>query len=158
MSSLVVYFSKTGNTKFVAEEVFKASGADIEEIVEEEKRKDGFISYMMAGRDGMMKKKTKIQKTQKNPDNYETIYIGSPVWGFNLAPAIRSYLDKNKIKDKKLALFCTMGGTGDKQLFSSIKELIPENQILGELSIKESDLKDKEKIKEKIAQWVESIQ
>jgi len=135
MSPLVVYFSQTGNTKFVAEKIAEAVNADIEEVVEVEKREGGFINIMLGGRDGMMGRKSKIKVTEKNPSNYDEVFIGAPVWGFNVAPAIRTYLSENKIEGKKLGLFCTSAGAGDKKLFSSIKELTQDCEVLVELSV-----------------------
>ncbi|MFC2154391.1 flavodoxin family protein [Candidatus Altiarchaeota archaeon] len=158
MSSLVVFFSQTGNTKFVAEKIAEATGADVEEIREIEERSLKGMDYMRAGRDGMMKKKSKIQKAEKDPGDYDTIFVGSPVWGFNLCPAIRSYLSENQIQGKKIALFCTFDGMGDKKLYSSIRELTSDCEVVGELSVMEKELKDKEKAKSKVSNWVAEVQ
>ena len=107
MKSLVVYFSKGGNTRYVGQQIAEALGADVEEIVEEGVNRQGLIGWLLAGRDGMMKKKVKIKKPSVDAAAYDLVFIGSPVWAFNLAPAIRSYLNENKIVGKKLALFCT---------------------------------------------------
>lgn len=155
---MIVYFSKTGNTKFVAEEIVKLTGSEIDEIVEVGEKRDGPVAYMLSGLSSMFKKKSNIQKAGKNPRDYDLIYIGSPMWGWNLVPAVRSYLTNNQITGKKLALFCTSAGKGESRVFSSIKELTKDCDVVGELSVYERELKDKEKAKSKINNWVSQVQ
>ena len=50
MKSLVVYYTRTGNTKFVAETIAAELGSDIEEVVDIKKR-EGTLGYMSASRD-----------------------------------------------------------------------------------------------------------
>ncbi|MFH1783314.1 MAG: flavodoxin [bacterium] len=158
MKTLVVYFSKTGNTKFVGEIIAETTGGEVERIMEIKKRKDGFVAYMIAGFEGLFQKKSQIHKPRTDSADYEIIYIGSPVWGWNMVPAVRGYLVEYPLKGKKVALFCTMGGSGDRCLFNSIKEMTPECDFIGEFSIREVELKDKAKAKTKIKDWVDKAQ
>jgi len=109
MKNLVVYYSRTGNTKKVAEEISKIIKADIDEVSENKNRK-GIIGWLGAGKDAMSKKETKIS-FKINPDKYDLILIGTPIWGFTVVPAIRTYLLHNKDKLKKVAFFSTSGGS-----------------------------------------------
>jgi len=59
MKSLVVYYSRTGNAKFVAETVAAELGSDVEEVVDLTGR-EGKLGWMSAGRDAMGGKETKI--------------------------------------------------------------------------------------------------
>ena len=119
MKKLVVYYSKTGNTKKIAREIAKHTKADIEEIIDQKERR-GILNWLIAGRDGMKKKLTKI-KYSKDPSKYDLIILGTPVWGWNMAPSIRTYFSENKGKIKRVAFFCTSGGTNITQTFSDME-------------------------------------
>src|SRR3989338_8550287 len=104
MKALIVYYSRTGTTKKVAEELADRLKADKEEIIDKKNRK-GPIGYMIAGKDAMRKKLTKINELKKNPENYDLLVIGTPIWAFTMVPAIRTFLIKIKNYNKKIALF-----------------------------------------------------
>ncbi len=103
MKTLVVYYSRTGNTKFIAETVAAELGADIEAVVDLKNRL-GRLNYLPAGRDALSGKATEIAQTKKAPTDYELIVIGQPVWAGNPTPAIRTYIRKNDFSGKKVAL------------------------------------------------------
>ncbi len=88
MKTLVVYYSRTGTTKKAAEIAAKELNADMEEIVDEIKRK-GILGYIKSGSHALRKKLTKIEKLEKDAKDYDLIIIGSPVWANNMPPAIR---------------------------------------------------------------------
>jgi len=127
MNALVVYYSRTGVTKKVAEHLAELLNADVEEIVDLKDRK-GPIGYVIAGKDASTKSLTNIRMLEKKPSRYDMIIIGSPVWAWALTPAIRSFVHQNKpfLKGKRFAFFCTMGGNGDTQLFQQLEGLLEE--------------------------------
>ena len=115
MKTLVVYYSKSGNTRRVAEEIAKALGAETEEIVEVGVKRTGILGFLRAGRGGMMREKSRIEAPKKKPGDFDLVFVGSPVWGWNLAPAVRSYLAAVALGQKPMALFCTMGQTARRR-------------------------------------------
>ena len=136
MKSLVVYYSRTGNAKFVAETVAAELGSDIEEVVDLKKR-EGKLGWMSAGRDASGGKQTEIAPTTKNPKDYDFIVIGTPVWAWNPSAAIRTYLSKNDLSGKKVALFFTL----DNNLRQAIektkaKEMKDMGRVMAELNPK----------------------
>ena len=100
---LIVYYSKTGNTKKVAEKISKILKADIDEIVAE-------------GKHMPFQQKFKISY-KKNPSDYDLVIVSTPVWAFNITPAVKKYLIENKNKIKKIAFFCTHSGMPRHVLF-----------------------------------------
>ena len=119
MGILVTFYSRTGNTKKVAEEIAKELRADIDEI-KDIKNREGIVGFIGAGRDAVFKKQTRI-KNNLNPDDYGLIIIGTPIWAGTMVPAIRSYLVKNNLKNKKVAFFCTAGNEQKKAFFEMEK-------------------------------------
>jgi len=110
--TLVLFYSYEGSTRKIAELIASALNADIEEIkpVKEMKSK-GFAKYMWGGSQVVMGKQPKLNPLNVDLDDYDTIFIGTPVWAFSYSPPIRTLLKNGYLKDKKIALFhCHEGG------------------------------------------------
>lgn len=119
---LVAYYSRTGTTKLVAEELAARLGADVEEI-EDTRSRRGLWGWLMAGRDASKKSKTVIGPIKLDPAEYDLVILGTPVWAWNMTPAIRTYILANKGKFKRVAFFCTMGKNGDVKTFAGMADL-----------------------------------
>jgi flavodoxin len=154
MKSLVLYYSRTGKTKFVAETIASELGSDIEEIVDL-KNRDGKRGWMSATQDASRGKETQIAQTTINPRDYDLLIIGTPVWAFTLTPAIRTYLRNNDLSGKKVALFFTLG-IRLGQTVEKTKSLIPNSQFANELTVMTST-QSNEEIKKKVIGWCDSI-
>lgn len=142
---LVIYYSRTGNTKKVGKEIARIKKADIEEVIDLRDRKRKIIGWIISGRDASLKKTTEI-KYSKDPSDYEKVFIGTPVWAWTLTPAIRTYLSQNNFK--KVYFFCTHGGQKGKT-FEEMEKLSKKPEAT--LEIHEKELNSKEtldKIKE----------
>ncbi len=122
MKTLVVYYSRTGNTRKVASAIADKLGADHEEIVDRKKR-SGPMGWVKAGRDAGLKKLTKINEPEKDPTKYDLVVIGTPIWNGNISSPIRTYIDQNKLKFEHVAFFCTCAGRGEGKVFSDMAHL-----------------------------------
>ncbi len=154
VKSLVVYYSRTGNAKFVAETVAAELGSDIEEVVDMKSR-EGKLGWMSAGRDAMQGKETQISPTTKVPADYDLIIIGTPICAWSPSAAIRTYLSKNDLTGKKVALFFTM----DSNLRGAVektKALAPKAVFVGDLAVAKT-LENKEEAAKKIAEWCSTL-
>lgn len=123
MKILVVYYSRTGVTKKLADYIAKKIGAATEEIKDTIKRA-GAIGYMSAGRDAALRRLTKLEPLKFNPADFDLVIIGTPIWSWNMSTPIRSYLNEYKNQFKQAAFFCTMGGSGDDKAFREMGEII----------------------------------
>jgi flavodoxin len=122
MKIMVAYYSRTGTTKQVCEELAAALGADIEQITDTKDR-SGVFGYLGGGRDAVQKHTTVIGPLKYDPSQYDLVVVASPVWGAHVTPAVRTYLSQFKGKVKKAAFLCTMGGSGDAGTFTDMSEL-----------------------------------
>jgi flavodoxin len=154
MKTLIVYYSRTGTTKKVAETLKDMLKANSEEITETVDR-SGFLGYMRAGRDAMKRKLTVLKDMKYDPVGYDMVIIGTPVWGFNVCPAIRTYLTQHKLNLKKVAFFATMGGSGGKKTLDEM-ELIAGKAPVATLELKERDVKNN-KITPKLKKFTDDI-
>jgi flavodoxin len=138
MKILVAYYSRTGTTKKVAEALTQKLGAEVEEIRDTVDR-SGAKGYLISGRDGMRRRLTKLEPVKLNPVGYDLVVVGTPVWSWNMSSPVRTYLTENKDKFKKVAFFCTMGGTGDEKTFAEM-EGITGQKPAGTLALKTRDV------------------
>jgi hypothetical protein len=97
-------------------------GADVEEI-EDTRSRRGLWGWLMAGRDASKKSKTVIGPTKLDPAEYDLVILGTPVWAWNMTPAIRTYILANRDRFKQVAFFCTMGKNGDVKTFAGMADL-----------------------------------
>jgi flavodoxin len=141
MKSLVVFYSRSGNTKKIGLEIAQILKADTEEIIDLKNRK-GAIGFITGGFAGVFKRQTKIKQVSLNPLNYDLLVIGSPIWAGNMTPAIRKFLSQlDKEKLKKIAFFCTCSNSNGK-CFSDMKKL--SKHPLAALEIKDKKVKTDE--------------
>jgi flavodoxin len=128
---LVLYYSQTGNTKAVAEEIANKLGADIEEIT----MVDPYDPDFQATIDRCMKEREQdilptINPVKADLANYNVIFLGYPVWFGTYAPPVITFLKDADLSGKKIVPFCTFGSGG---LESSVKDLVaaePHAEVL----------------------------
>ncbi len=110
MKILVVYYSKGGTTKAVAEEVAKDLGADVEAITDLEKR-NGILGFMKSGRQAMGGKSAKIDAIKSNVSDYDLVVIGTPIWAGQASSPVNAFLSGFGDKIKAYAVIMTRGST-----------------------------------------------
>ena len=155
MKSLVVYYSRSGNTRFAAEQISKEIGGEIEEIIDKKKRK-GLLGFVSSGYDATRGRATKITPMKRSPKDYDLVVVGTPMWKKRITPAVRTYLRDNNFSEKRVALFCTNLGSEPERVFKTLKELMSGCSFVGELTIANAQ-KDREKTEEKISEWSKSL-
>ena len=153
MKSLVVYYSRTGNTRKVARDISNAMNSDIEEIIDTKKR-TGPIGFMGAGKDGKGKKLTKIKEITIDPQNYDLVIIGTPIWAWNMSAPVRTYLTTYGKKFNNVAFFCTFGGNLGNT-YEEMEELCSKKPVRT-LSILDKDLKEG-KHKDKLKKFINEL-
>ncbi len=154
MKSLVVYYTRSGNTRFVAETIAAEIGSDVEEVVDLKKR-SGVFGYLSGGSDARRGKETEIAPTKKSPSEYDLVIVGSPIWAGRHVPAITTYLKMNDVSGKKVAVFFTQGGK-KPQGFEQVKALMPNSECIGELSLT-NPVANKEESEKQITEWCKTL-
>ena len=140
MTNLIIFYSRTGTTKKVAELITENLSSDIEEIFDEKKR-SGSIGYMKAAKDAMRKKLATLKKYDKDPSSYDLTLIGTPIWAWNMSTPIRTYLSENKDKLKNVAFFCTEGSNGGEKCFENMSVLC-DKKPLATLELNAKEIKE----------------
>lgn len=128
---LIVYLSRTNNTKSIAEIIHQNVGgrlvaleletpypADYQTTVQQVVHEDetGYLPPL----------KTKIERIEQ----YSVLFLGFPTWNMQLPPPIRSFLHQYDLKGKIIIPFNTNGGYGPGSSFQTIRELCARSTIL----------------------------
>jgi flavodoxin len=154
---LVVYYSRTGNTKKVAEDIAKSLNADIEQLIDKKDR-SGAGGYLIGGKDAMNENLTELEPVARDSSKYDVTVIGTPVWCWDMTPAIRTYILAQKNSFKEIAFFTTAGGTKPDKIVKKMEALSGKNAKTS-AGFLESDLEEKNKshYTETISAFVEQI-
>lgn len=110
MKSLVVYYSRTGKNRTLAQYLSEKYRFQKDEIFDLAKR-GGYGGFLKSGFTTMMRIGTKIAPRKIDPIDYENIIICSPIWVGILPPAIRTYIKSNKERIRNI-IFVSISGVG----------------------------------------------
>jgi flavodoxin len=122
-STVIAYYSRTGVTRKVAEQLAALLDADLEEI-REVKDRSGILGWLSGGMDSTLKRQAQLISRHEVEDR-RTVVIGMPVWGFKPPPAVRGYLKKVNLAGKKVCAFCTFDNSGGDRTLDAVAELVP---------------------------------
>jgi hypothetical protein len=102
----------------------------------------------------MQGKLTEIAETRRNPLDYDLIVIAQPVWAGSPTPAIRTYLKKNDLSGKKLALFFS---DSSHKAIEKTKAILPNSTFVGELALPAKEFENRKEAQKKIAEWCSTL-
>jgi flavodoxin len=126
--ALVVCYSRTGNTKKVAEDIAAAINADVEVLIDKKDR-SGMMGFLKSGKDASQEKLADIEVVKFDPAKYEMVILGTPIWAGNMAPALRTYITNNKQSFKSISAFTTSGGTKPAKTIEKIETLAGKKSV-----------------------------
>lgn len=115
-------YSRTGNTRKLAEELADALGCDVEEIIDT-KNRSGIIGWLRSGRDASNQNLTVLKDKINDPSQYDLLIIGTPIWGGHVSTPVRTYIHQNQADFNSVAFFCTASGDKFDGAFNDMKEL-----------------------------------
>ena len=131
----VVYFSGTGNTKAVAEVIAAETGADIYEIVPAEEYTADDLNY----NDDNCRANAEMNDESARPaiqndlsavSDYDTIYLGYPIWWGTCPRIIQTFLENYDVSAAQIYTFCTSGGSGISKSISDLQTIYPNLNIV----------------------------
>lgn len=153
--SLVVYFSWSGNTESVANEIQAQTGADIFEITPAEPYTDDYDTLLdIAQEEQRNDARPAIAETVENFDQYDVVYFGYPNWWGDMPMILYTFLDEYDFSGKTIAPFVTSGGSGFSDTISAIESLEPDAAVVEGLSLGSSAAADPGA---DVTEWLSSI-
>ncbi len=159
MKVLVVFYSRTGNTRKAAEVIAKRLNADLERIIEKGVDRRGFLGYMGAVKDAMSGNRVETEPFKRNPEAYDLVVIGTPIWLWNMTPAIRIYLleMKGKLRKTKVAFFTTSSTTGPEKIVQKM-EKVAGVKAVNWTGFIDNDMKDEKTATEKLDVFLKELE
>ncbi len=119
---LVVFYSRSGTTRTIAESLAAELKCDAEEIIAT-KSHAGFLGITRSLIEAMRQRPAQIAPASRSPASYDLVVIGTPVWAWSVSSPVRAYLAENASKLPQVAFFCTMGSRGDDGTFAQMQDL-----------------------------------
>ena len=120
---LVIYYTRTNKTKEVAETIKEEKNAEILEIKDKTERA-GALRYLKSAVDAVRNKETSITYDKVNLADYDTIYMGTPVWASKPTPAIIKFIEENDFTGTNVVTFATMMASGADATVKNMNEMI----------------------------------
>jgi flavodoxin len=165
---LIVYLSRTKNTKTVAEIIHQNIGGNLVELELENPYPENYKQIVeQVAKENETNFLPKLKTEIENIQDYDTIFIGCPTWGMQLPPPMKSFLKQYDLSAKTIIPFNTNAGYGLGNSLETIKEMSPKSKILKELSTKggkEKDgilfvMKDEKEVqvKDEVKKWLKSL-
>ena len=154
---LVAYFSATGTTKRVAENLAKATGGDLYEI----KPVKTYTSADLNWHDGNSRSSVEMNDPKSRPEivtgdlsiqDYDTIFLGFPIWWGTAPKIVHTFLEKYDFSGKKIIIFATSGGSGFGKTVQNLKQ-----SVANSTTIIEGDVLNSNPSVENLKQWVKKF-
>jgi flavodoxin len=123
MRVLVVYYSRSGNTRKLAQAVALAGRFDLEELREPRDR-SGLLGYLRSGFEATFERRATIAPIELDPAGYDLVAIGTPVWNAALSSPVRTFLEEQRGSIARAAFFATLGGRGVGRAFRQMAEAL----------------------------------
>lgn len=128
---LIVYLSRTNNTRAVAEFIrHKVGGTLVALELETPYPADYNATVRQVARENetgyLPPLKTRIDRLEQ----YDVVFLGFPTWGMQLPPPMKSFLRQHGLKGKTVIPFNTNAGYGEGSSFQTVRELRPQSTVL----------------------------
>ncbi len=123
--TLVVFFSRSGNTELMARQIARRTQADLIAL-QSERNRIGFIGWLEALSDARNTHAV-IRPDKTDLSGYDTVYIGSPIWLYSPAPQIYEFARQNDFSGKKVILFNSMNSKFEQRYIDDFKRIIEQN-------------------------------
>ena len=155
MKTLLAYFSATGTTKGVAQQLAEVTGADLHEIKPEKPYTDADLDWQDKQSRSTIEMEDKSSRpaiTEKLPNmqEYDVIYVGFPIWWYTCPTIINTFMESYDFKGKTVIPFATSGGSSIKKACEDLKTAYPE------VNWKEGKLLNRAS-KSEIEEWISGL-
>jgi flavodoxin len=135
--TLIVYYSRTGNTEALAKHIQTLTGADMFKIETVESYPEKYPELTeIAQEEKDNQARPAIKGEVDNIDQYHTIFIGFPIWWGTFPMVMATFLENYSLEGKTIIPFCTHGDGGVDQGFNDVQKLSSKASHKEGLSLK----------------------
>lgn len=151
MKTLIIYFSASGVTKKVAEELSQLVEGDLFEIEPVERYTDADLDWRDQNSRSTIEMNDRdfrpaVSKKVENMGDYDKVVIGFPVWWYTAPTIINTFIEENDLSGKDVYIFVTSGGSGVDGSLKDLRAKYPE--------IKFVDGKRIQQVTDDLATWI----
>ncbi len=155
--TLVAYFSASGTTARVAKELAQAADADLYEIKPAVPYTKDDLNWMDKKSRSSVEMNDKssrpaIADTDAEISQYETIFLGFPIWWYVAPTIVNSFLESYDFSGKRIILFATSGGSGFGKTAAGLKD-----SVAADTAIVEGKILNGTNSVDDLRKWVETI-
>ena len=153
-TALIAYFSWSGNTEAVAQEIQAQTGADLFEIVLAEPYTEDYNELLDIAQEEQSSDARPAIAETVDLSGYDTVYLGFPNWWGDMPMILYTFLDAYDLSGKTVVPFNTSGGSGFSGSLDTIAQMEPEAEITEGLSLGDGEAED---CAEDVAEWLVNI-
>jgi flavodoxin len=152
---LVAYFSHSGNTREIANQIHKSVGGDIFEIQPVKPYPHDYDAVVQQARQELDSGYKPALKTKiENIKSYDLVFVGYPIWWGTIPAPVKTFLSEYNFSGKTILPFCTHEGSGLGRSVTDISKLCPKSTVLDGVGIRGSDVKTAQN---KVSEWLGKI-
>jgi flavodoxin len=155
VSALCTYFSHSGNTRVIANQIHEIIGGDIFEIVSVDPYPGDYDEVVKQARKELDREYLpSLKTTVKDMDSYTVVFVGYPNWWGTVPRPVAAFLSAYDFSGKTLAPFCTHEGSAMGRSVADIRKFCPQSTVLEALPVRGSDV---ENARNKVSGWLREI-
>ena len=157
MKTLIVYYSFTGSSAYIAETLKSLLDADIERLIpDSEPPKSGPMKFMIGGKSALARDSVGLAPLSHDVADYEQIILAMPIWAGTFPPAIGEFLRRHNLSGKKVSAVISSAGGKTEKAFRHLAENMAGVELAETLSLR-SPLKDTTKTKNELEKFAEKV-
>lgn len=138
--SLVVSYSRSGQTQKVAQLIADTLQADKQEHITETDKRQTPLGYLRSAWEALVGKSPLIRRPQQDPSEFDLVVLAAPVWMSRIATPMRTYLIKMELRLPRVAFVVTEGGSGGNRALLQMRDLCSKIP-LAELVVTEDEIR-----------------
>jgi flavodoxin len=152
---LVAYFSHSGNTREIANQIYENVGDTIFEIQSVDLYPSDYDGVVEQAKKEMQSGYRPMLKTEiEDMESYEVVFVGYPNWWGTIPMPVATFLSKYNFSGKTIVPFCTHEGSRFGRSVTDITKLCPQSTILDGFAIRGRDIKNAQ---DEVSRWLREI-
>jgi len=152
---LIIYYSRSGNTREIAKQIHERVGGDIIELQTVKPYPDEYDAVTKQAKQELDSGYKPALKTRlENIGSYDVIFVGSPIWWSTIAAPVKTFLSEYDLSGKTIVPFVTHGGSGLARSVTDISKLCPKSTILDGLAVWGENAKTAQN---EVSEWLRKI-
>ena len=153
--TLIVYFSRSGNTRAMAEHIQSVVGGDLAELKTITPYPEDYDTLTKQAKEELQSGYLPPLQTKiDNIGSYHVVFVGSPSWWATLAPPMRTFLATHDLSGKTIVPFVTHEGSGMARSAEDLASFCPKSTVLKGLALRGRRVTDSRK---EVLQWLREI-